>query len=420
MGAKTTYKQLKKGIRISMLIVVLCGLWPVFRANAHNGTPVVNEYLTSLLLLKDKVKTVCIDPGHGGHDPGCHGASVHEKNIALAIGLKLGRLINNYFPEVEVVFTRKTDVFVELHKRAEIANKANADLFICIHCNAGAPEAHGSETYALGLHKSEANLAVAKRENEAVLLEDNQEYYKGLNVNSPEGSIIMSMYQATFLNRSLSFAAKCQQYFVSDAGRNNRGVKQAGFLVLWRTAMPAVLIETGFLTNRNEEKYLMEPEGQDVMAMAIFKAFTDYKNEVEGTSVKPEIKASDIKRTDKGADEKTAREIPIVRDEPVKEGIMPKQNTDATDQPVFKVQFHSSGSIIAKPEQKFKGIENISYYELPSGYCYTSGSSSSLEEMKKLQDKIRSLGYLDAFVVAFMNGSRISVKDALDILKKKQ
>lgn len=417
IGSKTTYKPLKK-VALITLLVALCGFWPVFGANAHRGNPVVNEYLTSLLLVKDKVKTVCIDPGHGGHDPGCHGASVHEKNIALAIGLKLGRLINNYFPDVEVVFTRKTDVFIELHKRADIANKANADLFICIHCNAGAAEANGSETYALGLHKSEANLAVAKRENESVLLEDDQAQYKGLDVNSPEGSIIMSMYQSTFLNRSLSFAAKCQQYFTADAGRNNRGVKQAGFLVLWRTAMPAVLIETGFLTNRNEEKYLMEAEGQDVMAMAIFKAFTDYKNEVEGTSVKPEVKTSE-----KALEVKTIKEIPIVRDEPEKEGIMPKPHTNvvaSTHDPIFKVQFYSTGSIVSKPEQKFRGLDRISYYELPSGYCYTTGESASMEEMKRLQDKVRANGYPDAFVVAFVNGSRISVKEALEILKKKQ
>lgn len=245
-----------------LVLVLFCpvgGLW------AHTGKPVVNEYLTTLLRLQDKVKTVCIDPGHGGNDPGCHGASVHEKNIALAIGLKLGKLIETHFPDVKVVYTRKTDIFIELHKRAEIANKADADLFICIHCNAGPEAANGSETYALGLHKSEANLAVAKRENEAVLLEDDYKtHYEGFDVNSPEGSIIFSLYQNTYLNRSLSFAAKCQKYFGTDAARYNRGVKQAGFLVLWKTAMPAVLIETGFLTNRAEEKYLMDADNQEV------------------------------------------------------------------------------------------------------------------------------------------------------------
>ena len=417
IAAKTTYKPSKKTGRLAACMLVLA-FWPVFGANASHNDPVVNEYLTSLLRTKDKVKTVCIDPGHGGHDPGCHGASVHEKDIALAIGLKLGRLINKHFPDVEVVFTRKTDVFIELHKRAEIANKANADLFICIHCNAGAPEANGSETYTLGLHKTEANLAVAKRENEAVLLEDDyKENYKGLDVNSPEGSIIFSLYQSTFLNRSLSFAAKCQKYFRGEAGRYDRTVKQAGFLVLWKTAMPAVLIETGFLTNKQEEKFLMESANQEIMAMCIFKAFTDYKNEVEGTSIKFDLKVPE-KAEPKAED---PPKVIIVKEEP-KEGILPKSNKTetASDVPVFKVQFYSSASLVKNIQEKHKGLEKISYYELPSGYCYTTGESTSMEEMKKLQDKLRASGYYDAFVVAFMNGSRIPVKDALEILKKKQ
>jgi len=413
IGAKTTYKPLKKINRIIIIIVALA-FWPVLGANAFHGNVVVNEYLTSLLPLKDKVKTVCIDPGHGGNDPGCHGASVHEKNIALAIGLKLGKLINVYFPEIEVVYTRKTDIFIELHKRAEIANKANADLFICIHCNAGPPEAAGSETYALGLHKSEANLAVAKRENEAVLLEDDyKEQYKGLDVNSAEGSIIMSMYQSTFLNRSLSFAAKCQKYFVSDGGRMNRGVKQAGFLVLWRTAMPAVLIETGFLTNRAEEKYLMETGNQQTMAMAIFKAFTDYKNEIEGTSIKHDFKTED-KEPEEPKEEKKQESVKEER----KENEMPPKPVN--DLPIFKVQFYSGPSIVSKPDEKFKSLEKVSYYKVPNGYCYTTGESTSMDDMRKLQNRLRESQYPDAFVVAFVNGSRISVRDALEILKKKQ
>lgn len=411
MGAKTTYKPLKKSQSILSLLLILL-LWPVSGANAHSGNPLVNEYLTSLLHTKGKVKTICIDPGHGGNDPGCHGASVHEKNIALAIGLKLGRLINKYFPEVEVVYTRKTDVFIELHKRAEIANKANADLFICIHCNAGASEANGSETYALGLHKTEANLAVAKRENEAVLLEDDyKENYKGLDVNSPEGSIIFSYYQSTFLNRSLSFASKCQKYFSVDANRNNRGVKQAGFLVLWKTAMPAVLIETGFLTNRSEEKFLMENEGQETMAMSIFKAFLDYKNEVEGTQVKLDVKSEKKQQETTTEDAKTDGQ----------EGIMPKRNNEtAQDAPIFKVQFLTSGSLIKNIADQHKSLDQVSYYQIASGYCYTTGESNSMDEMKKLQDKLRGSGYQDAFVVAFFEGNRISVKEALEILNKKQ
>lgn len=393
--------------RMPALLLALVLFCPVGGLYAHTGKPVVNEYLTTLLRLQDKVKTVCIDPGHGGNDPGCHGASVHEKNIALAIGLKLGKLIETHFPDVKVVYTRKTDIFIELHKRAEIANKADADLFICIHCNAGPEAANGSETYALGLHKSEANLAVAKRENEAVLLEDDYKtHYEGFDVNSPEGSIIFSLYQNTYLNRSLSFAAKCQKYFGTDAGRYNRGVKQAGFLVLWKTAMPAVLIETGFLTNRAEEKYLMDANNQEVMARAIFKAFTDYKNELEGSSVKHDLK-------------------PIEKqpEAPKEDKEEPKTDTKTvadTDKPVFKVQFYSGPSVVSQASEKFRGVDKVSYYRTANGYCYTSGESASVDDMKKLQDKLRASGYKDAFVVAFMNGNRISVKEAVEILNKKQ
>lgn len=409
MGAKTTYKPLKKINTRPFVCVLLLALWPVGGIYASPGHPVVNEYLTSLLPLKDKVKTVCIDPGHGGHDPGCHGVSAYEKNVALAIGLKLGKLIETHFPDVKVVYTRKTDVFVELHKRAEIANKADADLFICIHCNAGPEAANGSETYALGLHKTEANLAVAKRENEAVLLEDDYKvHYDGFDVNSPEGSIIFSLYQNTFLNRSLSFAAKCQKYFGGDAGRYNRGVKQAGFLVLWKTAMPAVLIETGFLSNRAEEKFLADPDNQDVMARAIFKAFTDYKNELEGTAVKP-----DLKQPEKLSESGTPKEEPANKD--------PKpEKTAETDTPVFKVQFYSSPTVVATNSAKFKGIDKVAYYRSANGYGYTAGESASLDDMKKLQDKLRTSGYPDAFVVAFAGGNRISVKEAMELLKKKQ
>lgn len=412
MPAKTTHKPEinTNPVRVALMLVVLfCttgGVW------AHTGKPSVNEYLTTWRRLQDKVKTVCIDPGHGGHDPGCHGASVHEKNIALAIGLKLGKLIETHFPDVKVVFTRKTDVFIELHKRAEIANKADADLFICIHCNAGPEAANGSETYALGLHKTEANLAVAKRENEAVLLEDDYKAnYEGFDVNSPEGSIIFSLYQNTYLNRSLSFAAKCQKYFGADAGRYNRGVKQAGFLVLWKTAMPAVLIETGFLTNRAEEKYLMESDNQEVMARAIFKAFTDYKNELEGSSVKPDLKPLENRPEPKDEAKGEPKETPKEDGKPVAE---------KTEKPVFKVQFYSGPSVVSQTKEKFRGVEKVSYYRTSNGYCYTSGESNSVEEMKKLQDKLRASGYKDAFVVAFVNGNRISVKEAMEILNKKQ
>lgn len=353
---------------------------------------------------------MCIDPGHGGHDSGCQGASVYEKNIALAIALKLGQFIETYLPEVKVVYTRKTDVFVELHRRAEIANKANADLFICIHCNAGPADAHGSETYVLGLHKTEANLAVAKRENESILLEsDYKKHYEGFDINSPEGNIIFSLYQNTYLNRSLSFAAKVQKYFRSEAGRYDRGVKQAGFLVLWKTAMPSVLIETGFLTNRNEEKFLMQPENQRLMALAIFRAFVDYKNELEGTDFRPEIPGYETKDEPAPAETNASRETSATR------AVRPAEKPEI----VFRVQFYS-GPQVNNPSERFGIREKIWWYKTSGGYAYTAGESDSPEEMKKLQDKLRKSGYPDAFVVAFNHGTRISVKEAMEILNKKQ
>lgn len=342
-----------------------------------------------LLLPQDnKVDVVCIDPGHGGHDPGCLGASVNEKNVALAIGLKLGELIEKNYPDVKVVYTRKTDVFVELHKRADIANRANADLFICIHCNAGAAEAHGSETYALGLHKTEANLAVAKRENEVVMMEgDFQKNYKGFDMNSPEGSIIVELYQKAYLNRSLSFASKVQKYFKQDAGRNDRGVKQAGFLVLWKSAMPAVLIETGFLTNVKEEKFLMESKNQDIMANSIYKAFVEYKNEVEGSeksNPNPQHQISNPSTNEEVA---------------APEGI------------TFRVQFMSVPEKLSMNDHRVSKMKDVRIYPNGKLYSYTSGLFKTSDEAKAHQLTVRQQGYKDAFVVIFHNDTRISQKE---------
>lgn len=227
------------------------------------------------------IKTIVIDPGHGGHDTGCLGSSSKEKDIALDISLKLGKLIHEHYPDVKVVYTRKTDVFVELHERAEIANQHKADLFICIHANSGG-SAIGTETFVLGLHRAEENLAVSRRENSAILMEkDYKTNYEGFDPNSAEANIIFRLYQNTYLQQSLLFAAKVQDQLNYYAGRVNRGVKQAGLLVLARTSMPGVLIETGFLTNKSEEKYLLSSKGQTMIATSIYRAFKEYKIDME-------------------------------------------------------------------------------------------------------------------------------------------
>ena len=228
-----------------------------------------------------RLRTVVIDAGHGGKDPGCNGRHSKEADIALKIALELGNDIEKYMPDVKVIYTRKTDTFVELIDRAGLANKNRADLFISIHCNSGPSSAFGTETYCMGLHTSDGNLKVAKRENAVILEEENyQEKYNGFDPNSPQSHIMFALYQSAYIDNSLRFAQKVEQQFKSK-GRHSRGVKQAGLLVLWKSAMPSALIEVGFLTNASEEKYLNDKSGQSYMASGIYKAFKEYKHELE-------------------------------------------------------------------------------------------------------------------------------------------
>lgn len=231
-----------------------------------------------------KIKTVTLDAGHGGKDPGTLGKHFKEKDVALSITLKLGAMISEKFPHIKVVYTRKTDEFIELDERANICNRNKSDLFICIHCNAAENKKMiGTETYTMGLHKSESNLLVARRENAVILKEANyQKKYGGYDPNSPIAHIMFNLYQSAHLEQSLAFASQIERCFGKEGiGRESRGVKQAGFLVLWRTNAPSVLIETGFLSNAEEEKYLGSEKGQQEIAKAIFKAFCKYKEEVE-------------------------------------------------------------------------------------------------------------------------------------------
>ncbi len=234
-----------------------------------------------------RVKKVVIDAGHGGKDPGCHGGSSKEKVITLDLALKVGEYIESKMSDVEVVYTRTTDKFVALDERAKIANRSNADLFISIHCNSvpSASSAHGTETYVMGLNTSKHNLEVAKRENSVILMEDDYlTSYDGFDPNSPESHIIFSLYQNAYLEQSIQYANLVEKQFKEKAKRNSRGVKQAGFVVLYKTGMPSVLIEAGFLSNSKEEKYLLSDDGQSYIASAIYRAFKEYKEEVEGKS----------------------------------------------------------------------------------------------------------------------------------------
>ena len=231
-----------------------------------------------------RLRTVVLDAGHGGKDPGTMTKRNRESRIVLKIALELGRRIKEELPGVKVIYTRSTDVFIELNERSAIANRNKADLFISIHVNASpsSSRVNGTETYTMGLHKTTGNLDVAKRENAVILKESNyKENYQGFDPDSPLAYIMLANYQHAFMNSSVDFAQKVEWSFRKNADRPSRGVKQAGFLVLWRTTMPSVLVETGYITNADEERYLASEEGQDAMANAIFRAFRAYKEEVD-------------------------------------------------------------------------------------------------------------------------------------------
>ncbi len=260
---------------ISLKALLLCGFTVVV-------TVMISSFRVPAKPYKYTLKTIVIDPGHGGSDPGCIATATQEKTIALQVSLKLGKMLKDSFPLMRVIFTRKTDKFVDLNERAVLANREKADLFLCIHVNTSSSTvAYGTETFAMGLHKAEGNLAVAKRENEVILLEkDYKEKYEGYDPNSPESNIIFTLNQNAFLNQSLALAAKIENEF-KKSKRFSRGVKQAGFLVLWKCSMPSVLCETGFLSNPAERAYITSDSCQNIIATNLYKAIKSYKAEVE-------------------------------------------------------------------------------------------------------------------------------------------
>ena len=230
------------------------------------------------------LRTVVLDAGHGGKDRGCSGASAREADVALGLILALGKQIKENMPDVKVIYTRKTDVFVELDERAAIANRNHADLFISIHCNAGPSQSHGTEVWTMGLHKTTANLGVAQRENSVILQEkDYKNRYDGFDPSSPQSHILFSLFQSAYITNSLRFAQRVDRQLRTSVSRPSRGVKQAGFIVLWKSTMPSVLIESGFLTNPTEERYLNDKANQSYMAAGIYRAFREYKRELEGS-----------------------------------------------------------------------------------------------------------------------------------------
>lgn len=356
----------------------------------------------------NKVNVVVLDAGHGGKDPGNLGTrrfKTTEKDIALTITLMVGRYIKENFPDVKVIYTRDDDSFVELMERDNIANRNKADLFISIHCNANNDHGpSGSETYVMGLHKTEANMLVAMKENQSILFENDHELrYDGYDPTDPESMIALSLRQNAYLDHSLFLSSLVQQQFKDRVGRVDRGVKQAGFLVISYTTMPAVLIELGFLTNPEEEDFLQSSKGQDYMASAIYRAFKEYKTGIEGKDVafgEPAV-ADTPESSDSTADIAGTPEASSSKDNSVR----------------FMVQITTTSKRIALKPENFNGLEGVKEVQIGSLWKYTVGDEPDLAGARTVQAQCKDKGYKEAFIVAYRNGQRIDLRQAVNLTR---
>lgn len=370
----------------------------------------------------EKISTVVIDPGHGGRDSGALGAISKEKDINLTVALLVGDYIKKNCPDVNVVFTRERDVFVDLDERANIANRNNADVFISIHCNSTeskAASAVGAETFVLGEHKNAANLAVAKKENASILYEeDADEKYGNFDLNSPEAYIALSLFQKEYLNQSIQLAANIQEQFTKRVGRKDRGVQQAGFLVLWKTAMPSVLIELGFISNAAEERFLVSEDGQTYMASAIYRAFRDFKTSYEGENQTVKVETPVEIKVEKPAETKVETPEVTKVETPVETPVETKVVTvETTPKVSFKVQFATRDTQVPVTHKDFAKVPEVDVYFYNGAYRYTSGDFRSKQGAVDRQAELRKQGFGDAFVVAFINGERATIKEAENALK---
>ena len=381
--------------------------------------------------VRGKDFVVVIDAGHGGHDPGASGKITKEKHINLKVALKVGNLIKSNCQDVKVVYTRNKDVFIPLDRRAEIANNAKADLFISIHTNALAKNRtmKGASTYTLGLAKSDANLEVAKRENAVILYEsDYQTRYAGFNPNSAESYIIFEFMQDKYMEQSVHLASQMQKQFRQTCRRADRGVHQAGFLVLKASAMPSILIELGFISTPEEERFLYSEAGSSTMAQGIYRAFLNYKREQE-------IRLTGVSRTIVPAeplDIETAAttESPSDNEQQSAEAAasgnrMPASNPPAGQQKTgrsditFKVQILTASRPLAKNDRRLKGLKEVEYYKEKGIYKYTCGASADYNQVLRTR---RSLlpRFKDAFIIAFRNGEKMNVQEAIKEFKKRR
>lgn len=398
-----------------------------------------------------KIKTVVIDPGHGGRDGGTSGKYAIEKDIALKIANHLGANLRYQYPNIRFIFTRTDDRFIPLDERARIANDAKADLFISIHCNA-LPDSpvnnrvKGSETYVMGLHTAEQNLNVAKRENASILYEQNyQQRYDGYDPNSPEGHIILSMFQNAYLGQSILLAEEIESKLANSAGRKSLGVKQAGFVVLKQTTMPSVLVETGYLSNTEDEQYLSSETGQSNMALSILDAFTAYKQAIEDnnpaavqtTSVESDTKQMQVKSTSMTVlNENSNKNENTVQPSTVKKFLNNNKNTNQPQTPVqpasrgmaptlvvndtekveensavetnYKVLLATSNKTIDTRKSPWKDIDySVQVIKENDSYKYLVIGFNNKDAATKVKEEMRKKGFREAFVVGYRNGIRV-------------
>ena len=344
---------------------------------------------------------VVLDAGHGGKDPGATYHGLLEKEIALDVTLKIGKILEKE-KDIQLVYTRKTDVFIELNERANIANNANASIFVSIHCNAASNQsAYGTETFVMGITRNASNLEVAKRENAVVTMEDNYEIkYKGYDPNKPESLIGLQIQQEEYLDQSIELASKIQKGFTQDLKRRNRGVKQAGLLVLREVYMPRILIELGFISNKSEGKYLNSEDGRNKLAKSVADAILQYKKEYYIPIIQSTVNTAPAKDNKPQPDAK-----PII-EEVDEKGV------------VYKVQIAASRNDLELVPSNFKGLGNVSKLKSGTLIKYYYGSTNSYETAQSLQKEAREKGFKEAFAVAFKKGEKISVKEALKLQKK--
>ena len=408
-------------------------------------------FSASVFANPDPVKpfVVVLDAGHGGKDPGNLGNGYMEKIIALKIALEAGALLSSY-QDIKVIYTRDSDDFVALTQRGAIANKAKADIFISIHCDSHTSNAFGAGTFVLGLHANKQNFAVAKKENSAIYLEENfEERYAQYDINSPESVIGFTIMQEEFLDKSIQLAKSMQDRFAKGLKRNDRKVKQAGFIVLHQTFMPYVLVETGFLTNANEGAYLNSKKGQSEMAAAIAEAVLEYKNglqtvslEALTTAVKESpvvtkmaevkeipvaadaVEAKNIEEKKVDAAENQTNEASSVVATPVVKTLSPsapmvenkKETVKINPGIVFKIQLMAVSKKIPLTADNFKGLSDISTEPVGSLHRYFYGKTPDYKQAKDLLIQAVNAGYLNAFVAAYENGTKISLTKALESL----